>query len=78
MKINDKDKLYTWEAVSLRSGNFPITKRRYDSFRKDSREHVHKLQVAANRDYSKAGGARDPKTGALISKVTPYEPLELE
>lgn len=78
MKIYDKDKLYTWEAVSLRSGNFPITKRRYDGFSKDSREHVHKLQVAANRDYSKVGGARDPKTGELKSKVTPYEPLELE
>lgn len=78
MKINDKDNLYTWEAVSIRSGNFPITKRKYDGFRKDSREHIHKLQVAANRDYSKAGGARDPKTGELISKVTPYEPLELE
>lgn len=78
MKINDKENLYTWEAVSLRSGNFPITKRKYDGFRKDTREHIHKLQVAANRDYSKAGGARDPKTGQLISKVTPYEPLELE
>jgi len=78
LKLNDEQQLYTWEAVSLRSGSFPITKRDYAGFRKDTREHVHKLQVAANRDHLKTGGAIDRRTGLPSSHPHPYEPLELE
>lgn len=78
LKLYDTQRLYTWEAVSLRSGTFPITKRKYEGFHKDSRAHVHKLQVAANRDHLKAGGAIDRRTGQLKSNPHPYEPLELE
>ena len=78
MKLYDSQRLYTWEAVCLRSGDFPVTKRKYEGFHKDRREHVYQLQVAANRDYLKTGGARDRETGQLKSKQTPYEPLELE
>lgn len=78
LKLNDTQRLYTWEAVSLRSGDFSITKRKYEGFRHDSREHVYKLQVAANRDYLKAGGAIDRATGQPKSKQFPYDPLELE
>ena len=77
LKLYDADRLYSWEAVSLRSGSFPIAKRQYEGFRKDRREHVRKLQVMANRDHLKAGGARDRATGALKSSPHPYEPLEL-
>ena len=48
------------------------------TFRKDSREHVYRLQVAANRDHLKAGGAIDRRTGQLKSSPHPYDPLELE
>jgi len=41
-------------------------------------DHIHKLQVAANRDHLKAGGARDINTGQLKSNPHPYEPLEIE
>lgn len=78
LKINDMQRLYTWEAVGLRSGTFPITKRDYAGFRNDTREHVHKLQVAANRDHLKTGGAIDRRTGLPSSQPHPYEPLELE
>lgn len=78
LKLYDTQKLYTWEAVGMRSGNMPITKRKYNGFRKDCREHVYKLQVAANCDYLKIGGARDRATGQLKSSPHPYEPLELE
>lgn len=78
LKLYDKDQLYTWEAVCLRSGDFPITKRKYEGFHKDNRDHVYKLQVAANRDYLKIGGARDQKTGQPKSKPYHYDPLELE
>ena len=78
LKLYDTQRLYTWEAVSLRSGTFPITKRKYEGFHKDTRAHVYKLQVAANRDHLKAGGAIDRRTGQLKSKLHPYEPLEKE
>ena len=78
LKLYDTQKLYTWEAVSLRSGTFPIIKRKYDGFHKDTRAHVYKLQVAANRDHLKAGGAVDRRTGQLKSNPHPYDPLELE
>lgn len=78
LKLSDTQQLYTWEAVSLRSGTFPITKRKYDGFSKDSRAHVHQLQVATNRDYLKISGARNMETGQLKSDQHPYAPLELE
>jgi GLPGLI family protein len=78
LKLYDTQRLYTWEAVSLRSGTFPITKRKYEGFHKDSRAHVYKLQVAANRDHLKAGGAVDRRTGQLKSNPHSYEPLEKE
>lgn len=78
LKLNDVQKIYTWEAVEIRSGDFPITKREYEGFRKDNRKNVYRLQVAANCDYLKTGGARDRTTGQLKSKRLPYEPLELE
>ena len=78
LKIYDKDHLYTWEAVEIKSGNFPIIKSEYKGFVKDTREHIYKLQVAANRDHLKTAGARDYQTGQLKSKPHPYEPLEKE
>lgn len=78
LKLYDTQRLYTWEAVGLRSGSFPITKRKYEGFHKDSRDHVYKLQVAANRDHLKTGGAIDRRTGQLRSFPHPYDPLELE
>ena len=76
--LDDKDHLYTWEAVEIKSGNFPIVKSEYKGFVKDTREHIYKLQVAANRDHLKTAGARDYQTGQLKSKPHPYEPLEKE
>ena len=78
LKIYDKDHLYTWEAVEIKSGKFPIVKSEYKGFVKDTREHIYKLQVAANRDHLKTAGARDYQTGQLKSKPHPYEPLEKE
>lgn len=78
LKINDAEHLYTWEAVGLRSGKFAIKKRDYKGFAKDIRNHIRKIQIAANRDHLKAAGARDRITGALKSNPHHYEPLELE
>ncbi len=78
LKINDVDNLYTWEAVSLSTGNFPVKKRVYEGFIKDTRDNVHKLQVAINRNYLKTAGACNPSTGQMQSSPHPYEPLEKE
>lgn len=78
LKIHDTERLYTWEAVALRSGEFPITKRDYKGFSPTSRNKIYKLQVAANRDHGKTGGAINRQTGLPISRPHPYAPLELE
>ena len=78
LKVYDTEKLYIYEAVSLRSGNFAIKKRDYNEFGKDSRNHIYRLQVAANRDHLKTGGAINRKTGLPASKKFPYDPLEKE
>lgn len=78
LKVYDTEKLYVYEAVSLRSGNFAIKKRDYNEFGKDSRDHIYRLQVAANRDHLKTGGAINRKTGLPASKKFPYDPLEKE
>lgn len=78
LKVYDTEKLYVYEAVSLRSGNFAIKKRDYSEFGKDSRNHIYRLQVAANRDHLKTGGAINRKTGLPASKKFPYDPLEKE
>ena len=74
-----EDRTETWLTTTRsRIGNFPIIKSEYKGFVKDTREHVYKLQVAANRDHLKTAGARDYQTGQLKSKPHPYEPLEKE
>ena len=60
-----------WEAVEIKSGNFPIVKSEYKGFIKDTREHIYKLQVAANRDHLKTAGARDYQTGQTKNQSTP-------
>lgn len=78
LKVYDTENLYVYEAVSLLSGNFAIKKRDYSEFGKDSRNHIYRLQVAANRDHLKTGGAINRKTGLPASKKFPYDPLEKE
>ena len=78
LKIYDTGQLYTWEAVSLRSGDFPITKRDYKGFSSTTRDKIRKLQIAANRDHMKNSGAINRNTGQLMSRPHPYDPLELE
>ena len=52
--------------------------RGYEGFHSSSRDKIHKLQIAINRDYLKTSGAVDRKTGMRSSKETPYQPLEKE
>ena len=82
MKIHDVDSLYTFEAVAIENGNFPLWKYPKEEFMKSSRTHTWKLQVAYNRNYKKTAGRRrmnpDGTIGDLLSEPHEYEPLELE
>ncbi len=78
LKLYDKDKLYTFECVSIEQFNFPIKKNDYSKYKKAERKELLKLQRQLNENYPRMIGARDSKTKRPVSKFTPYEPLELE
>lgn len=87
LKVYDKDRLYTFEAIGIEKRAHPIT--RFKSFRdytKYSREEVWKMQRKFNENWYKAvdyhKGTVDASgnfvMGEAVSIHSPYEPLELE
>lgn len=85
LKVYDKDRHYTFEAVSIKRGKQPITRYAYDGYRKASRERYLRLNRELNEEYQNtigrlggmmknAAGEWVPSSGPKI----PYEPLELE
>lgn len=78
LKVYDKDRLYTFEAVGIQKGNFPIWEYPKRLYGKSTRKKVWKLQGDLNRDYFKAVGYVNTDTGVLVSKPKPYEQLEKE
>ena len=84
LKISDARHLYTFEAVAIEKGSFPIWQYPEDEFKKSTRQHTWKLQVAFNRNYQLTAGIReyDPSApnfmGAPKSDPHPYDPMELE
>lgn len=77
LKVYDTDKLYTFEAIGIEKGNFPIYQYPKKMYDKSTRKKVWKIQVDLNRDFQKAIGMVNDQ-GALVSRPKPYEPLELE
>lgn len=78
LKVYDTDKLYTFEAIGIEKGDFPVyqyPKKRYD---KSTRRKVWKLQGDLNKNFQKTVGMVNSDTGELISKPKPYEQLEKE
>lgn len=84
LKIYDVNKLYTFEAVAIEKGNFPIYQYPKEEFQKSTRQRTWKLQVAYNRNYLKTSGRRkyDPNApgfmGEPLSAPHDYDPMELE
>ena len=87
LKVYDKDRLYTFEAIGIEKRAHPIT--RFKCFRdytKYSREKVWKMQREFNEnwykavDYHKAtiDASGNAVIGEAVSIHSPYEPLELE
>lgn len=81
MKINDAGNDYSWEAVAVSKGSFPIYDARREKYVKSTREKVLKLQRDLNENYLKTTGltVTQYKTGkAVSSRKHPYSQLELE
>ena len=84
LKIYDTRHLYTFEAVGIEKGSFPIWQYPKEEYKKSTRRQTWKLQVAFNRNYLLTSGRRkyDPNApggmGAPMSAPHPYEPMELE
>ena len=77
MKVYDSRRVYTWEAVSVENGSFPMYQPDEHMYKKSTRQKVWKMQNEWNRRHNELAGVLDfnfrPKT-----KRYPYDPLELE
>ena len=81
MAVSDSTGDYSWEAVAVGKGKFPIYAPRRRKYSRSTREKVLKLQRELNEDYIKTTGAAvfDYKTGRpILSEKYKYTPLELE
>ncbi len=77
MKIHDTKNLYTWEAVSVENGSFPIYQLEDHFFKDTDRKKVWKAQREWNVKYNELSG-RTTLDGRVLTKRFPYEQLELE
>ena len=87
LKVYDKDKLYTFEAIGLETRQYPITRfKQSKEYSCSTREKVWKMQRQWHEnwfkavDYHKAtmDASGNMIPGEAVSIFTPYNPLELE
>ena len=87
LKVCDKDRLYTFEAIGIEKRAHPITRfKSFKDYTKYSREEVWKMQRKFNENWYKAvdyhkvtiDASGKAVIGEAVSIHSPYEPLELE
>ena len=81
MKISDSKNEYSWEAVAVNKGKFPVYGARRKKYVKSTREKVQKLQRELNENYFKTTGTTVFEYGtgrSISSRRHSYSPLELE
>ena len=78
LKLYDTDRLYTFEAIGIEKGDYPIYQYPKKHYGTSTRQKVWKLQGDLNRNFPKTVGTVNSDTGELISRPKPYEQLELE
>ena len=87
LKVYDKDKLYTFEAIGIETRPHPITRfKEFKNYTSYGRGKVWKMQRSFHEnwfkaaDYHRATINPDGTTsiGEAVSIFTPYNPLELE
>ena len=78
MKIYDTKHLYTWEAVSVENGSFPIYQLDERRFKDSDRKKVLKMQRDWNMKYRELAGVMRVGSNTPVTTRYPYDPLELE
>ena len=78
LKVEDTGHLYSFECVKIERKKVKIVMHEYPGYREKKRSDILKLQRLANEDWFKLVGFINPKTGEVMSKYVPYNPLELK
>ena len=78
MKIYDTKHLYTWEAVSVENGSYPIYQLEERFFKDSDRKKVLKMQRDWNVKYNELSGRMYNGTMQVRTERYPYDQLELE
>ena len=78
MKIYDTKHLYTWEAVAVENGSFPIYQLEERFFKDTDRKKVWKMQRDYNIKYNELSGRMYVGTMQMRTERYPYDQLELE
>ena len=78
MMIYDTKHLYTWEAVSVENGSFPIYQLEERFFKDSNHKKVLKMQRDWNVKFHELAGAMIVGTETRVTTRYPYDPLELE
>ena len=78
MKIYDTKHLYTWEAVSVENGSFPIYQLDERRFKDSERKKVLKMQRDWNVKFHELADAMIVGTETRVTTRYPFDQLELE
>ncbi len=78
MKIYDTKHLYTWQAVAIDKGEFPIWQIKDSYFKTTTRNKVLKMQRDYNVKYAELAGVRHGPQGIPVTTRYHYDQLELE
>ena len=78
MKIYDTKHLYTWEAVSVENGSFPIYQLEERFFKDSNHKKVLKMQRDWNVKFHELAGAMIVGTETRVTTRYPFDQLELE
>lgn len=78
MKIYDTKHLYTWEAVSVENGSFPIYQLDERRFKDSERKKVLKMQRDWNMKYRELAGVMRVGSNTPVTTRYPFDQLELE
>jgi GLPGLI family protein len=78
LKVYDTNHFYTFEAIGIEKGHYPVYRYPKKQYPVSTRQKVWKLQGDLNRNLEKTIGLINPETGEIRSVPIPYEQLEKE
>lgn len=78
MKVYDTKHVYTWQAVAVENGKFPVLQPEKRFFKDTTRQKVWKMQREWNVKYAEMVGLMYVGSTTPYTKRYPYSQLELE